>query len=214
MLQQHSGWVFKKEPDNQTKHSTDRIVALTDGVFAIVMTLLILDIKLPPIQNISNNQELKQYLFYLLPKIESFVFTFLILGIFWMINHLQFQYIKKSDRSLVWINIFYIMFVAFVPFSTYLVGTYYQFKISSIIFGLNILFIGIFMSLNWIYSTSSRRLVDPSLEQRVIDFGIGRNVMLLLSAFLAVILAFFSVHLSFAAYLLYPILQFMYRKEF
>ena len=91
--------------------SKNRIEALTDGIFAVVMTILILDISVPQIFSHSSvggviaGAELLKRLFDLWPKILSFGISFTILAIYWMAHHRQLHYIKHSNRSLIWINI-------------------------------------------------------------------------------------------------------------
>ncbi len=93
----------------------NRLEAFSDGVFAIAITLLVLNIKVPIKQNISNGQ-LNQILVNALPQLVSFVFSFLIIGVFWVAHHRIFSFAKVVDTPLVWLNIVYLMFIAIIPF--------------------------------------------------------------------------------------------------
>jgi uncharacterized membrane protein len=101
--------------DDETILNKNRIEALTDGVFAVVMTLLVLDISVPQISShyaidsVAAGTELLKRLFDLWPKILSFGISFVILAIYWVAHHRQFHYIKHSNRALIWINIMFLM---------------------------------------------------------------------------------------------------------
>ncbi|MFN8452784.1 MAG: TMEM175 family protein, partial [Anaerolineae bacterium] len=96
--------------------TTARIETLTDGVFAIVMTVLVFDIRVP-VQEQVDQLGLLHALSLLAPNLLSYVITFVILGVFWVGHHNQYFYIRRADRSLLWINIFFMMAVALLPFS-------------------------------------------------------------------------------------------------
>jgi uncharacterized membrane protein len=96
--------------------SKSRLEALTDGMFAIVMTLLVLEITVPQISSHEPDvvrSELSKRLLDLWPKIFSYVISFIILAIYWRAHHRQFHYITHSDGVLVWTNIMFLMAVSF-----------------------------------------------------------------------------------------------------
>lgn len=93
----------------------NRLEAFSDGVFAIAITLLVLNIKVPTKQDITN-AELNQILVKALPQLLSFVFSFLVIGVFWVAHHRIFSFAKVVDTPLVWLNIVYLMFIAIIPF--------------------------------------------------------------------------------------------------
>ena len=122
--------------------SKSRIETLTDGVFAIVMTLLVLEIAVPQLSHSEAAIELPKQLLELWPVILRYGTSFIILDFFWIGHDYQFHYVKWANRTLLWITIFYLMFVAFVPFSTSLIGEYGDQQISVIIYGINISIVG------------------------------------------------------------------------
>lgn len=102
----------------------NRIEAFSDGIFAIIVTLLVFAFKIPEMKGTQLNLELDQFLWQLLPMIISYVISFITVAIFW-VNHYQFfHWIKYSDRNLLWLNNLLLMTVAFVPFPTGLLGVY------------------------------------------------------------------------------------------
>ncbi|MVN21989.1 TMEM175 family protein [Mucilaginibacter arboris] len=93
----------------------NRLEAFSDGVFAIAITLLILNVKVPDKQNINNGQ-LNHILISAAPKLLSFGFSFLVIGVFWVAHHRIFSFVKVVNTPLLWLNILYLMFIALVPF--------------------------------------------------------------------------------------------------
>jgi uncharacterized membrane protein len=144
--------------------ATHRIVALTDGVFAIVMTLLVLEISIPEITQSSLHTELPGRLVELWPKLLSYVVSFIILGIFWYLHRIAFHYIKRSDNGLVWLNILFLMFIALIPFSTALFGSYGAEQLSLVIYAINIILASLMRFIIWIYATGKYRLVDNNIN--------------------------------------------------
>jgi uncharacterized membrane protein len=100
--------------------SKSRIEALSDGVFAIALTLLVLKLEVP--EHHHSNQEMLRQLLDLYPQFVSYVVTFLIAGGFWYLHHLTFHFIRYVNGFLVWINLLFLMFVSLLPFSAGLMG--------------------------------------------------------------------------------------------
>ena len=157
----------KREVTNITL-SPRRVEALTDGVFAIVMTILVLQLTVPVIAEGSVHAELGERLLDMWPKFLSYVVTFLMLGVMWFHHHRQFSWIKQSDSILVWTNIIYLMFVALLPFSTSMVGEFIEERIPVFIYGGNFIACWIFRYILWSYATGNYRLVDRNIDPREI----------------------------------------------
>jgi uncharacterized membrane protein len=88
------------------------------------MTLLILDFKVPDFAGRSSAYSLSHYVISLWPLLICYVMSFLILGVFWIGHHNQFHFVKRSDRLILWINLAFLMCIAFISFSTALLGRY------------------------------------------------------------------------------------------
>jgi uncharacterized membrane protein len=97
-----------------------RLEAFSDGVFAIVITLLILDIRFPEVDYSQFGATLKS----VLPRILAYVLSFIIIGLYWVIHHNSMHAVKKTDRGFLWLNILFLLCVSFIPFPTSLVGRY------------------------------------------------------------------------------------------
>lgn len=124
------------------------------------MTLLVLEIDVPQITHSeAAASELSKQLFELWPVILSYSMSFILSGFFWFYHHDHFRYIKRVDRIFVWITIFYLMFIAFIPFSTALLGEYNDQQISVVIYGINIAVAGFWAAVQWWYATRKVRII-------------------------------------------------------
>jgi uncharacterized membrane protein len=101
---------------------TARVEAFSDGVLAIVITLLVLDIKVPHVA--AENAALWTALFHLLPTIGAWVVSFLFVLVFWVAHHYLFTGLRKVDRGLLWLNGLFLLFMSFMPFPTEFAGDY------------------------------------------------------------------------------------------
>jgi uncharacterized membrane protein len=111
-------------------HGNERLIFLSDGVFAITITLLVLEIKVPEIPEALVATELPNALLHLLPKILAHILSFIVLGIYWSGHHNTFMHIKRHNRFLLWLNILFLMCVASMPFATGLLSQYHEHLLS------------------------------------------------------------------------------------
>ena len=115
--------------------SKNRVEALSDGVFAIVITLLILEIKLPEVEY----SQLEAALIAVLPRIFAYVISFGVIGTYWLAHHQSLQLVSKLNGFLIWLNLLYLLVVSFMPFPTSLLGRYPMEPIPIVIYGLNLI---------------------------------------------------------------------------
>ena len=155
------------KPVVQPLTETGRIQALTDGVYAIAMTILILNLHVPQVAQ--SGPDLIHALWGISSLFTNFVISFLLLAIFWVVHHQHFYHIKRADTKLLWINIFSLLFVVLIPFTTSVYGEYPGLTVAAIFFEANILVLGLIKYVQWSYATTDRRLVDPDLDQAIID---------------------------------------------
>ena len=109
----------RHEDDEAAEEGMGRILALSDGVFAIAITLLILEIALPATKS---HPDLPKALLGLWPQYLAYVLSFVVIARFWVTHHLAFRLIGRYDAGLVWLNLVLLMFVAFLPFPTAVLG--------------------------------------------------------------------------------------------
>jgi uncharacterized membrane protein len=112
-----------------------RLEAFSDGVFAIVITLLILDIRIPDVPY----SVLGRALVALAPSVMAYVLSFIIIGIYWVSHHISLQPIRKIDRVFLWLNILLLLFISFIPYPTALLGKYPFKALPIIIYGMDLM---------------------------------------------------------------------------
>jgi uncharacterized membrane protein len=152
--------------ESGTREDRDRIVNLSDGVFAIAITLLVLDIQVPDIPENMVSSQLPGALLSLWPKYFGYFLSFVGISAFWLIHHSIFRPIRAYDRSLLYLNFLFLMVVAFVPFPTSLLGEYGDHQLPVAIYAAT-LAVGrlLLTAIHW-YSTRNDRLLgepqDPA----------------------------------------------------
>jgi len=97
---------------------TERLVMFSDGVIAIAITLLVLDIRLPELPASADSAALAAALLSIAPKIVAYGLSFLVVGEFWYVHHMRFTYIRRCDARLIWLNMLFLMTIGFVPFAS------------------------------------------------------------------------------------------------
>ena len=185
--------------DNMPK---GRVETLADGVFAIAMTLLAFNLQ-PP-NAVHSSRDLEAALLAMLPHFRTYVLSFVVIGIYWISHHSQFHYVRHVDRTLLWINIFFLMFVATLPFSTAVLGRYENQQPAIILYGGNLLLVGLANALHWAYVTHRRRLVAPDLPSQVVRLAMAR--ILLAPAVAAVCIGVSYINVGWAVRFYYAIL--------
>ena len=185
---------------------TTRISALADGVFAIVMTLLVLGVEVPEVPDEMIADQLFREVLFLWPLIASYVVSFLVLGIYWMGHHTQFHFLRGVDRAALWMNIVFFMFVCLVPFSTSMVGQYSGQEIALLLYGSNLLAISLMLLAHWQYAWRAG-LLDPSTGNET-KRKVSRQILIGATVFAAGMgMAFVQPSWSLFVFLLVPVLH-------
>ena len=152
----------------------NRIETLVDGIFAVAMTILVLELHVPELAHEVSEAELVHALGHLAPQILSYASGFVILGTLWVGHHYQFHYIQRSNRALLWINLVFLLAIAFLPFVVALIGTYGAMRPACILYGATLMVAGTCLLAQWQYAAGgARRLVARSMSQEV--FAAIRN---------------------------------------
>jgi len=128
--------------DTISGRSLERLSALSDGVFSIAMTLLVLDLKVPAAEALHTNRDLLHALGSLAPRLLTYGMSFLTLGIFWLGQQAQLGQFRESDRRLTWIHIAFLLMVAVMPFSTALLSEFIVLPLAVMCYWLNLLLLG------------------------------------------------------------------------
>lgn len=135
--------------------SVERLAALSDGVFAVAMTLLVLDLRAPAAEAIHNEQALWRAMAALAPRLLIYVMSFMTLGIFWVGQQTQLNHLSRSDRDLSWIHLVFLFFVTLTPFSTTLLAEFTVYRTALAGYWLNILLLGGTLYVSWVCAAAN-----------------------------------------------------------
>lgn len=194
-----------------TVPSTARLEAFSDGVFVIAITILILELSVPELPKTLPKeliaQELGRKLLELWPgKLVAYILSFVMIGTYWVTHHMAFHHIRRSDRTLLWLNITFLLCVSFIPFPTALLGHYFEQRIAVIIYSATLGFTSLVAQALWMYAARGHRLVDKDISPEVVAEVSRKNLTGSLFYTLAIAMSFLSLPLSIGIVLLVPIL--------
>lgn len=173
-----------------------RIEALSDGVFAIALTLLVLEIKVPE-ANVHSEAGLWYVFKELSPKFLSYFLSFMTMGIFWTGQALQLSYLEKYDRNLNWNTLFFLLFVSLLPFTTAFLGQYTHFKIAIGMYWLNIFLLGLLLYIHWNYAVKKGFVNLEGEQLKAIDKAVKSRIVTAQTLYLfGASLCFINAYLS------------------
>jgi len=144
----------------------ERMILFSDAVFAIAITLLAIEIKIPDIaHDLVSDHLLAQKLAQLVPKFIGFFISFMVIAIYWVVHHRMFGYVINYDQRLLWLNMFFLLAVVLMPFSSGFYSEYVirQMKIPVVIYICNITFLGIMGLVIWNYIASPKRNLSEGI---------------------------------------------------
>ena len=153
----------------------ERLAALSDGIFAVAMTLLVLDLHAPAAQMIHTEGALGHALLQITPQLVSYLMSFLTLGIFWHGQQAQLNYFAQSDRHLSWIHIAFLFAVSMMPFSTQLLAAFITYRLALLCYWANVLLLGIVLYISWQHAKRAGLLKDEVTHQ--IQCAVERRIV-------------------------------------
>jgi len=206
----------------------ERIAGFSDGVFSITITLLVFELHVPALLDIQNqwpNQTLNGQLFNALWQLATtkgivYFASFAVLGVYWVGQHNMFLHIRRHDRTMLWLNVLFLAFVALMPFMASLINAYGDTEIAVIAYAGTLVLAGLALDTIWRYASHRHRLIEPHATPEFIAF-VHRRVLLapaiyLLAIGVALLGVLFADHsagqldLLFAAKLLFVVAVVLY----
>jgi uncharacterized membrane protein len=168
--------------------SKSRIEALSDGVVAIAITLLVLELKVPEVMSHHSDHEMLEALLELRWEFATYFATFLIAGAFWYLHHLTYHFIKHVNGMLVWINLMFLMFISLLPFSAGLMQHLYVHPVSQFFYFGNLLAIALLLNLHWQYAKWRKMTIEgESRDADRLSLRIAMSAAVFASCFLTAI---------------------------
>jgi uncharacterized membrane protein len=155
--------------------SVERLAALSDGVFAVAMTLLVLDLRAPAADAVHSEGELWRALLALAPRLLIYLMSFLTLGIFWVGQQTQLNHLERSDRDFSWLHLAFLFGVSLMPFSTALMAEFIAYRVALVLYWANILLLGMLLFAAWHHATRAELI--PQATAANIGPGVQRRIL-------------------------------------
>jgi TMEM175 potassium channel family protein len=183
--------------DRVAGQSVERLAALSDGIFAVAMTLLVLDLRVPAVEAVHAEHDLWRALVPLGPRLVMYSMSFITLGIFWVGQQTQLNHLARAHRSLAWIHMVFLFSVSIMPFSTMLLAQFMAYRIALLTYWLNILLAGGSLYFSW-NCAQGLGLVRDDIGLNV-SSAIQRRILLAQALYaLGALLCVFSTYWSIA----------------
>jgi len=181
----------------------NRVETFSDGIFAIIVTLLILEIKVPHLEHVGSSRELFFASIALLPKFASWVISFVTLCIVWVNHHRLFESFKSINMELFWLNVHILLWICFVPYPTALLGDYPHNALAVASYGIAMFLVGAAFIIARLYLVRNKTLLKETVNVRQYKRGMRYVVLFGLVPYLAgAALAWINPTLSFVCYFL------------
>ena len=200
-----------------------RLETLTDGVFAVIMTILIFNVSVPQLILYAEgeltsaeltSERLLDRLSELWPDIRAYVVSFVTLSVYWLAHHRIFRWIVDLDRPFIWINFSFLMTIGLIPFSTGLLAQYRDQQISALIYSFNSILAGAILFFLYYYTKGHLELVDKTVNA-VIRSRSGRRVLItILTYSVAILTSFTNLSVTLFLFLLVLIPEFIPDRYF
>lgn len=162
----------------------ERLILFSDAVFAIAITLLVIEIKIPAIHGQVTNQKLLNELGLLIPKFIGFLISFMLIGLYWTVHHRMFGFVTSYSKKLIILNLVFLFFIALMPFST---GFYSEYARPSLLksgvtvpltfYVLNFASAGFMIFFLWLYiSNPKNKIAEPAIDRVIAAKAIARSI--------------------------------------
>ena len=195
----------------------ERMILFSDAVFAIAITLLVIEIKVPEIPRHSVTAELlAETMNEMIPKFIGFIISFFIIGLYWTIHHKLFGFVKDYNQRLLWLNLIFLLAVVLMPFSTgfYSVYLFSHVKLPVILYVCNICFLGLMNFILWKYISSNKHNLSENLSKEAAKYFSIRAIMVPVSFIIIAIIYLFAPNYAIYLPMLVPLVMIMIRKAF
>ncbi len=185
--------------------STSRIEALTDGIFAVAMTLLVFGIAVPTATEVAGGDPVAVLFQKQAVGLFVYALSFALLGVYWVGLHAQFQYIRRANRSLLWINILILLLISFIPFTTSFLVKYDNHRSAVIFYGAHIMAIGAVIYFHWWYAMRTPLIAGPGVDRHMVRAAANRVLFAPVISLIAIICSFITPIAGLICFALIPV---------
>jgi len=168
-------------------HETSRVLALSDGVCAIIITLLVLEIHIP--EQLHNGETLLGEIKDIRPSVVAFLISFVVVAIAWVGHRDLFTVIRRADRALVWLNLLYLLPLCLVPFGAALIARYPHDAVALRLYGLMLVLIAATRVVIWVYATGNSHLLYEAPDRKFRRAGVAVAIGPAIAYLVAIVIA-------------------------
>lgn len=186
--------------------SKDRVEAFSDGVFAIILTLLVLELRVPDIADHSSLGQYAAAMAPVIPKVITFVLTFVLICIHWVSHHYFLHQLQHATIGLVWLNNLFLLWICFMPYPTAMLGDHPIDQFPILLYGVNQLLASLTFFAFRSYATKHQLFVDDASARAM---GPRHSIPAITILTLSILFAFVNVYLSLICFLIVPLLYFV-----
>ncbi|HNP53727.1 MAG TPA: TMEM175 family protein [Ferruginibacter sp.] len=187
--------------NEKEKFQLDRIALFSDAIFAIAITLLIIEIKVPELHSEPiTDTALAHELAHLMPKFIGFLVSFLVIGLYWLAHHRMFRFVTRSSQKLLWNNLLFMLPIVLMPFSTSFFSEYYSdsLRLPLLIYTVNILLAGLFSFRLWRIVYLPQNKLSVELSPVLFRFNATRALIIPCFFLAAILLSYINITLAYA----------------
>lgn len=196
---------MNREKDEE-QQSLERLKRISDGIFMLAMTLMVLQFDLPNVEGEMSTKEIKDFLIAQLPALYIYLGTFILIAFYWFNNLQQFTYYKKTNTVHLWLNLLSLMFVVIIPYTNDLINIYSLNPYIQIFYSINLFLVGLFSSLSWWYASRNNHLIDATLDTRkVIKIGVESIIEPIVSLLAIVVSLINPTYWEWTFFMIFPL---------
>lgn len=202
------------ESEERQRFQLERFILFTDAVFAIAITLLIIEIKVPHIEGVYADEKLAHALLHQIPEWIGFLVSFSIIGLFWNAHHRMFGYVRSYDKRLIFLNFLFLMSIVVMPFTSALYSSYISRDLPLFIYCFNTALTGLLQSLLWLHITSGRRELSYFVSKRQRQHDLWRGAVVPFVFLLAALLSYVNPWVARSSFALVFVFQWIISRYY
>jgi uncharacterized membrane protein len=183
-----------------------RVEAFSDGVVAIIVTILVLEIKVPRLEGDRLDDQLLAALWHALPLVGAYAVSFMVLLVFWVAHHQLIHSLRRVDRNLLWLNGLFLMILAFVPAPTALIGEYPNAVAGSVLYGAVLALAGLSFAAMRVYITRHGALLHEAIPAAAAGQAVRKGLLSPILYGLGAALAMVDTRLAWGVYVIVPLI--------
>lgn len=180
--------------------STTRLENFSDGVFAIILTLLAFQFKVPKFSADATIVQNFEELLKISPYLLGFIFSFIFIAVFWVNHHHLYHVVKEVNSTLLWYNIYFLFWITMLPFAIAMVGAHPHVSLAAVSLGIVLFMASVAAYLLLRYSYVKSKLVDETLSYDSIQNGLVKNTIAVIVTFFGILIALKWVYISYCIY--------------